>query len=104
MALKIGNGLQTPLPSLQTPAAAPGRSQDKVGERPFLDMLAQGIQEVDRAEKVSQTSAMELAAGKHSNIHGTMLAATESEVAMRLLVQMRNKALEAYQDVMRMQV
>jgi flagellar hook-basal body complex protein FliE len=47
---------------------------------------------------------MDLAAGKSTNIHETMLAVSKAELGFNMLVQLRNKALEAYQEVMRMQV
>ena len=47
---------------------------------------------------------MDLASGRSSNIHETMLSVTKAELGFDMLVQMRNKVIEAYQEVMRMQV
>jgi flagellar hook-basal body complex protein FliE len=41
--------------------------------------------------------------GKHANIHQTMIAAEKSSVAFELLMQVRNKAVDAYEKIMRMQ-
>jgi flagellar hook-basal body complex protein FliE len=54
-----------------------------------------------RAKAASRT---ELASGKTGNIHETMLAATQAELSFNLMVQVRNKALEAYNEIMRMPV
>jgi len=75
----------------------------KSGES-FGDMLAKGIKEVNQASKESEQASMDLAAGKNTNIHETMLAATKAELGFNMLVQLRNKAIDAYQEVMRMQV
>lgn len=73
-------------------------------EGSFVDMLTKGIKEVNRSVKESEQSSMDLASGKSSNIHETMLSVTKAELGFNMLVQLRNKAIEAYQDVMRMQV
>ena len=70
----------------------------------FFDMLTKSIQEVNGSVKESENIATDIATGKSTNIHEAMLAATKAEIGFNLLVQMRNKAIEAYQEVMRMQV
>lgn len=74
------------------------------GKPKFIDMLKDGIKEVNAAVKGSEKASMDLVSGKSSNIHETMLAVSKAEIGFNMLVQMRNKAIEAYQDVMRMQV
>jgi len=73
-------------------------------ETQFLDLLKEGIADVNKGMKESDKASMDLATGKSSNIHQTMLAVTKAELGFNMLVQLRNKAIEAYQDVMRMQV
>jgi flagellar hook-basal body complex protein FliE len=70
----------------------------------FAEHLQQGIKEVNNKSKVSDKMAMELTTGKTGNIHETMLAATQAELSFNLMVQLRNKALEAYSEVMKMPV
>jgi flagellar hook-basal body complex protein FliE len=70
----------------------------------FAEHLQQGIREVNNKSKVSDKMAMELTTGKSGNIHETMLAATQAELSFNLMVQLRNKALEAYSEVMKMPV
>lgn len=82
--------------------AATGKSSD-AGSR-FLEMLKEGIGEVNTAVKASEQASMDLVSGKSSNLHETMLAVSKAELGVNLIVQMRNKAIEAYQEVMRMQV
>ncbi|MBF0440814.1 MAG: flagellar hook-basal body complex protein FliE [Oligoflexales bacterium] len=70
----------------------------------FMDHLKEGIEEVNEFQKNSDKMSLDLATGKEQNIHETMLAATQAELAFNLMVQIRNKALDAYQEVMRMPV
>lgn len=76
----------------------------KSGDSGFSELLKQGISEVNKSMKASEQSSTDLATGKSSNIHETMLAAAKAELGFNMLVQLRNKAIEAYQEVMRMQV
>lgn len=70
----------------------------------FMDHLKDGISEVNNMQKTADKMAMEVASGKNENLHETMLATTQAEITFNLMVQLRNRALEAYQEVMRMQV
>jgi flagellar hook-basal body complex protein FliE len=70
----------------------------------FMDHLSNAISEVNSMQKTADKMAMGVASGKNENLHETMLASTQAEIAFNLMVQIRNRALEAYQEVMRMQV
>lgn len=70
----------------------------------FMDHLKDSIGDVNQMQKTADKMAMETASGKNENLHETMLAATQAEIGFNLMVQLRNRALEAYQEVMRMQV
>ena len=45
-----------------------------------------------------------MAVGKTENLHDAMISMEKAETALKLMVQVRNKAIEAYHEVMRMQV
>ena len=70
----------------------------------FLDHVKEGVNEVNTLQKKADVMATDLASGKSQNLHETMLSATHAELSFNLMVALRNKALEAYQEVMRMQV
>lgn len=78
--------------------------QKQSGGASFMDHLQNGIKEVDAMQKQSDKMATDLASGKEQNLHETMLAATQAELGFNLMVQVRNRVLEAYQEVMRMPV
>lgn len=81
------------------------KSESKdTGSPSFIDHLKEGIEDVNKSQKLADQKASDLATGKNDNIHETMLAASQAELGFNLMVQIRNKALEAYQEVMRMPV
>lgn len=81
-----------------TAAAAGPRGPD------FGTQVAQGLQELNHQLLASQVDLQRLAAGETANLHEVMVRLEESRIALQLALQVRNRALEAYQDVMRMQV
>lgn len=70
----------------------------------FIDHLKGAIEEVNQTQVAADKKATDLATGKETNIHDTMLASSQAELSFNLMVQVRNKALEAYQEIMRMPV
>jgi flagellar hook-basal body complex protein FliE len=80
-----------------------GHQPDKIGKS-FMDHLKSSISDVNNAQKVSDRMAMELSTGQSNNIHETMISASRAELSFNLMVQIRNKALEAYNEIMRMPV
>jgi flagellar hook-basal body complex protein FliE len=63
-----------------------------------------GLDEVSRLHKSAERLANEAAIGGDVDLHDVMIASEKASVAMQLTLQVRNKLVEAYQDVMRMQV
>ena len=87
-----------------SPSSGGGDFVSKTSNTEFLDLLEKGVKEVNTASRDAEKLGMDLASGKSSNIHETMLSVTRAELGFNMMVQMRNKIIEAYQDVMRMQV
>jgi flagellar hook-basal body complex protein FliE len=70
----------------------------------FGDVLASTVKEVNSAQIEADRSIERLHTGEDVNLHEVMLSVEKADISMRLLVQMRNKVVEAYQEIMRMQV
>jgi flagellar hook-basal body complex protein FliE len=83
------------------PESGAGKKTDATG---FADMLADAVNQTNEAQLAADKAAVALQTGKAENLHEVMLSMEEADISMRLLVQMRNKALDAYQEIMRMQV
>lgn len=86
----------------QTTAAAsvsPSESQQK-----FADFLKDSLSGVMKAEANSNALTAKLINGENVELHQVMAAAQKSSIAMQLTIEVRNKAVEAYQETMRMQM
>lgn len=88
------NALSNTLQTTSKLSAAPG----------FGDMLTQAIEKASQLEATAQQGGMQLAAGEATDIHQVMLATEKAELALQLTLAVRNKVLEAYQEIMRMPV
>ena len=91
----------TGMPSLPSMPAG-GVSPTASGE--FGNMLTQGIEKLEGLHDKSDTLAVQAATGDLSDIHDYMIASTEAGVATEMTVAVRNKAVEAFTEIMRMQV
>ncbi len=88
------------LKGLTQPQTAPVQ---KMGNK-FGEMLKTSIAEVNQAQISADRAAEQIAAGETKDLHGAMIKLEEADISLRLMVQVRNKAVEAYQEIMRMQV
>lgn len=88
------------------PGAADGpRVKDKEPDgKGFLEMLEDSIGNVNKQILDSKDMAQQMAAGKPINLADTMIAITKADLSFKLLLQVRNKALNAYEEIMRMQL
>lgn len=80
------------------------KSNSSVSGDSFADTLKKAVNTVDTLQKDADVKMQELATGKSNNIHETMIAAEKADIALKLMVQVRNKIIDAYQEIMRMQV
>jgi flagellar hook-basal body complex protein FliE len=90
-----GNKLQNEIPV---------PSMGESGSKSFADTLKDAVQSVNTAQKTSDKKIEELATGKNHNIADVMITAERADIALKLMVQVRNKIIEAYTEVMKMQV
>ena len=77
---------------------------DNVNKKPtqgFGKIIKGAINRVDELERGSNRSIMELLNGK-KDIHETMINLQKTDISMRLLLTIRNKAVEAYREIMHM--
>ena len=87
--------LPSPAEAPEGPGAAPGTS--------FADLLGGAIGKVDALQGKADAEAGKLALGG-GNLHETALALEKADVALRVMTRVRNKVVEAYQEIMRMGV
>lgn len=68
----------------------------------FGDALKRGLEQVSGLEQQADKVAQSIATGGPAQIQDLMVATTKSQLAVDLMVQTRNRAVEAYQEIMRM--
>jgi flagellar hook-basal body complex protein FliE len=70
----------------------------------FKSLLADALQQVNTMQQSADAQTVKLAAGEPVAIDEVMLAVQKADLALQLTQQIRNKLVEAYQDVARMQI
>lgn len=78
-------------------------TQEK-GAVTFGDFLKSAVNDANQTQLDADAAARELIAGRNKDIHGTMLALEKADISLRLLTQVRNKVIDAYREVMKMQI
>ncbi|NBX92160.1 MAG: flagellar hook-basal body complex protein FliE [Proteobacteria bacterium] len=87
----------------EAPLSSSPPTQEAKGET-FTEFLSRSIDQVNDLLANADKSATDLATGKSENLHDAMITMEKAETAFKLLMQVRNKVIDAYQEVMRMQV
>jgi flagellar hook-basal body complex protein FliE len=98
-----------PVAAIHEPALAPSVRPASIqvspsGPASFEGMVSNGLHHVSAQLEASQVDLQRLATGDVDNLHQVMLRLEESRISFQLMLQVRNRLLESYQDVMRMQV
>ncbi len=98
MAVNAIAGIQNAITSTQaTGASNPANSS-------FTDVLNEAINMTNETNAADQAGNMALLSGEEAGIHTTMIEAQKAELALQLTIQIRNKVIDAYNEIMRMQV
>lgn len=95
-----GNNPFIPL-DWQKPAEA---AKPEKQAKDFAATLKDALGEVNKLQVQADEAAKQLAMGQAEDIHQVMIAVEQAKMAMQLTVQVRNKVVEAYQEVSRMQI
>jgi len=82
----------------------PSISNVSSGGGSFSATLGQMISEVGAKSAASSQAVEGLISGQNVSLHQTMIAMEEASLSFQLMVEVRNKLLESYQELMRMQV
>lgn len=106
MADPIGavGGLPRLAPPQPLQGAGGGAAATPAGGATFADELARALAQVNALQLEADRQAELLATGELQDVHAVVLAAQKAELALQLTIQLRNRALEAYQEIIRMQV
>ena len=92
--LKIQGNLQ--------PGLYEAEKKPRTNSQGFGDVIKQAIKRVNDMQIRADQSVEQLLKGE-TGIHETMIAGQKADISLRLLLQLRNKVMDAYKEVMRMQ-
>ncbi|MDR2420998.1 MAG: flagellar hook-basal body complex protein FliE [Oscillospiraceae bacterium] len=94
--------LSASIVNLLSPASASAKKPEAGGV--FADILQESFDTARAADTADKVSALELLSGQSDDMTGMLLDAQKAEIALNLALQIRNKVLDAYNDIIRMQV
>lgn len=87
----------------QAAGSSSGAARAAAGrESSFVDAIGKGLDQVDQLDRTAADKATQAATGDLTDVHDYVIAATQAQVATELTTTVRNKALEAFNDIMRM--
>jgi flagellar hook-basal body complex protein FliE len=88
------------LPEIRRPQGPGGDS----GGPNFGAVLKDAIFTVNELQKQSDQEIQKLMTGESQDLHATLIAVQKADVSFQMMMQVRNKIVQAYQEIMRMQV
>ena len=99
--------MSVPITPIRPPAGLPqiepfSPSRNSAGA--FQSVLSAAIGRVEQFQQNSQTTIGKFLSGEDEEVHKVALATQQAEIAFDLFLQVRNKVVSAYQEVMRMQM
>ena len=97
--ITVKNRLETTIP-----LNVYGKQSVTAQEGSFGNMLSEAIDETDRLRKAADGAISNFASGRETDIHKTMIAMEKASISFKLMMQVRNKVIAAYQEIMRTQV
>ncbi len=92
------NAINSTLPSPTAPQKA-----DKPGGG-FAEQLKSAVNSTNEAQVTADKAVEDLHSGQGGNLHEVMISLEKADISMRMFVQLRNKAMDAYQEIMKMNV
>ncbi len=84
------------------PAASAGRASSPA--EGFGRVVSDLVEKVDNSQHEADQAIQNLVTGESKGLHEVMIAMEKSAISFQFLTQVRNKVVEAYQEIMRMQV
>ncbi len=88
-------------PPIQQPAGTSGTTGPQ--ETGFGDVLRNAVDQVEELHGTAQSQVADLLTGDRADVHNVMIAVEKADVAFQFMMQVRNKIVNAYQEIERMQ-
>lgn len=85
--------------------ASPVKSINNLNESVnFKDILIDALNNVNTLEQESAKMTEDFIAGRTDDIHSVLIASEKATISLQFIMEVRNKVMEAYQEIMRMQI
>ncbi len=81
-----------------------GKSQETQEGKGFAETLQEAVGNVNEMQVNADKQVQNLVTGRTDNVADVMIASEKADIALKLMVQVRNKIIDAYQEIMKMQV
>ncbi len=104
MSLKISLPAIAPLDATTATTAAPAAPAAGAAGSPFKDVLSSALGEVEGARANANQSINQFLSGEGEDLHSTILASQRADLEFQMFLQVRNKVVSAYQEIMKMQM
>jgi flagellar hook-basal body complex protein FliE len=90
-------------PNIQVPEIrTPQRIRKEPGTPGFGEFLKGAISAVNEVQKESDLQVQKLMAGESQDLHETLIAVQKADLTFQMMMQVRSKILQAYNEIMRM--
>ncbi|WP_246939952.1 flagellar hook-basal body complex protein FliE [Bacillus pinisoli] len=89
---------------IPTSSSVPLKASPAVSQQKFADFLKNSIDQVNKSQNQSDLATQKLANGENIDLHEVMITSQKASITLQATLEIRNKVVEAYQEVMRMQV
>jgi len=86
----------------QSPAAPKGPGGAAAPN--FKDVMMQHIEQVNKLQQDAETAIEDLASGRRDDMDGVLIAKQKADMAFQMLLQVRNKMVDAYEEIKQMRV
>jgi len=93
----------TPISGISLPSA-PALEGGRASNGAFQEVFANAVRGVESLGQTANASVEQFLAGEGGELHSVVLATQRAELSFDLMLQMRNKIVNAYQEIMRMQM
>ncbi len=100
----VGSILNTvALPGVENHPSSPA-SAARGTTKSFQTFLVESLQQVNQQQIVAEQLNEQLALGQVEHLHDVLIASEKAGLSLQMVIQIRNRVVEAYQEIMRMQI
>lgn len=93
-----------PAVSVASGASVADTNQAGPGGMPFVSVIKNMLADVSAHQVEADQAVQQLATGETDSLHHVMLAVAKADLSLHMVLEIRNKLSEAYQEIMRMQI